>query len=373
MSESQIRRGLIRAAMPVVAVAIMLIPSKADAQHPVSASAASRRTQFDHALVWLKSDRVLGGQVTIGATELTVSSGSGVSESKIQVPVSRVRGISTTTQSLYRHVRSTKQLASPRQFYEFGQWCCDNELQSCIEILIAEAELAFANDRAWTRWRDRLNSRLLVDQSPSMVQLASFESAGPGSSFPSEHGFAPERPFSQDSFSQDSSINIDDPAFQFFVRKVQPVLLGRCRHCHDNGQGQDDQSWSLRWDSNLGITSAVSRENFAATVRRCNQDASGDSAGTLLEMATSVHGDLRQAPLGKRHGDAIKNLQDWIQFVTASQQTSVAAGLTKISSLPKLRRPGASSPDLPTRLPIVSNPTDANIFNRETDAIKRVR
>lgn len=342
----------------------------------------STARSFDQAWIWLHGDRVLEGRVEVGATEVTVSQGIGENVSQLRMPASRIRGIATQPSTLYRHIRAAQTLKTPRAFFEFGQWCFANHLRDSVEIVIAEADISFTQDPKWTAWRAQLQSQFSDKAADSNILLASFESSSQLNNFENPSASEP-------------TIDLEGPNFQEFVHTIQPILLGRCRHCHDRARSNGSSEWALTWDPRLESTSQTSQANFASTRNRCRQDAASSSPDhrSLLKMATTAHGDLRQPPLDQRHRGAIDRLERWIEAVSVAERSTVQNELTQIQSPPKLRRAGEKgsqnatsfaehridasgrlppNPLSPGRLPPVTNPTDPAIFNRQTDAINRL-
>ena len=189
---------------------------------------------------------------------------------------------------------------------------------------------------------------------------------------------------------------------RFFASHIQPMLGNRCGVCHAyNADQSQETGWQLNVPTVGSRASAVmTRENLHAVLSFIEQSEPKNSR--LYMKATTAHGG-RQAGLTARNSAAIDSLASWIksvsdavvgerfaaeesnapfesqQTITADQRDAIGTdppGSAKDSlekgSLASLSNPPTSAfyqpkREVPSRLPLVNNPFDPQLFNRRYD------
>jgi len=186
---------------------------------------------------------------------------------------------------------------------------------------------------------------------------------------------------------------IDPATLQVFASKIQPMLVNRCGSCHD-ASVQDARSWKLVTPKvGSRASSRMTRDNLWLALSYI--DSKSPEQSLLFTKATTAHGG-EEAPLGVRSAKAAEALRSWLWMASAlmaqhsgknslpavttnqifnspasqpmnSQITSTAEVVHLDEANGKALRLKAGQPIAPSRLPLVTNPFDPDLFNRRLD------
>lgn len=189
-----------------------------------------------------------------------------------------------------------------------------------------------------------------------------------------------------------SDENFHPTALRLFASHIQPMLVNRCGVCHASvASGSQNTGWQLLVPPSGSRASAImTRENLIATMEFT--DHAEPEQSRLYRMATQPHGG-RTAGLTARNSAAIQSLSQWISGLNwqdpRSSRSKITNGLAdsnspnmemdlhgdakrKIGVGESLAVISSTIPDgvsttgrmLPSRLPLVRNPFDPQLFNR---------
>lgn len=206
---------------------------------------------------------------------------------------------------------------------------------------------------------------------------------------------------SQDDFDV-RTVEHDTGVLGYFASHIQPMLVNRCGVCHGQGaEGVDQAGWPLLVPTVGARASAtMTRENLKSAIAYIDQET--PSASPLLLKATESHGG-GAAALNLRNPAAVESLQRWTSHVAAvlrhanqpdepvrlnlangaesipradrvsriakrdeNEQALANGTFTSVGVLPTAKDLRADRV-APSRLPLVSNPFDPDLFNRQLD------
>lgn len=187
--------------------------------------------------------------------------------------------------------------------------------------------------------------------------------------------------------------DIDPRTLRRFAGQIQPMLVNRCGRCHD-ASVDDLRGWKLVTPAvGSRASSRMTRDNLWSTLSYI--DSKSPEQSLLFTKATTAHGG-EEAPLGVRSVKATETLRSWLWMASAwmvqhaAKNSSPVVTADQILESPESRpiktpisptsqvvhhpediddavQMEADHPIGPSRLPLVTNPFDPDLFNRRLD------
>ncbi|MCP4891785.1 MAG: hypothetical protein GY904_34995 [Planctomycetaceae bacterium] len=336
--------------------------------------------------VLLKNDHVLFGQARQLGEYVIVRSRKG---GEIRLRREQVACWAPSIRNLYQFRVDHQQPGDLNTHLADASWCLRYDL---FDLAAAELRAAYAIDATSPEARrieQRLDRRISQDRTrpkenhstaePPQIAPVQFESP----------------------VIENASKSIEGRPLQLFASQIQPMLVNRCSNCHSHRLA--DQT-NVKWrifapPSGTRASAEFTRFNLDATLPYLDNDNPADSP--LLKYATTKHGG-GEAPLGLRNAKAVNGLQRWVGMTagalnaetasleSANKTTTNEAAFSPVSTPQSVAAPQSTDSELtsgstmqenegntsdqvepqdvsstgPSRLPIVENPFDPDLFNR---------
>lgn len=360
---------------------------------PIQANESEKR------YVLLQSDKVLTGRMlTATSQSVTVELET---RSTLSIPIRQIVAIESSPemlhlsrqQSLRRRGQDWQSLGhDPRhalnRLFRDAQWCWDLELHRQVRAILANARRIDPTDPRIDRFADRLDHP--PAEEAKRVQRVSFESD------------VGSLPVSQDLDRQvDDLADFDPRLLHTYTSRIQPILFSRCGKCHD------DRFHSGTWSLTMPLRDR--RSPVSATKRNLGRTVAAiktQSDRSWLDWAQQFHGDEHDRnglhdktatpPIAEHESMLLDTLTRWTQWVEGSPgaRSSLKDGdpsrLAAVPGEPKQllakTKPAIEaetsldgdqseklSPTGVRRLPRVTDPNSARLFNRETEILQAIR
>jgi hypothetical protein len=336
--------------------------------------------------VLLKNDHVLFGQARQLGEYVIVRSRQG---GEIRLPREQVACWAPSIRNLYQFRVDHRQSGDLNTHLSDASWCLRYDL---FDLAAAELRAAYAIDATSPEARrieQRLDRRISQGRSGPKENQST---AGPPQVAPVQF----ESPV-----IENASKSIEGRPLQLFASQIQPMLVNRCSNCHSHRLA--DQT-NVKWrifapPSGTRASAEFTRSNLDATLPYLDNGNPAESP--LLKYATTKHGG-GEAPLGLRNAKAVNGLQRWVGMTavalnaetaspaSANKTTTNEAAFSPVSAPQSVATPRSTYSELtsvstiqenegntpdqvepqdvsssgPSRLPIVENPFDPDLFNR---------
>ncbi|MEE2937083.1 MAG: hypothetical protein VYA84_13950 [Planctomycetota bacterium] len=351
--------------------------------------------------VLLKNDHVLFGQARqIGEYVIVLSRQGG----EIRLPREQVACWAPSIRNLYQFRVDHQQPGDLNTHLADASWCLRYDL---FDLAATELRAAYAIDATSPEAR-RIEQRLerRISQEHNRITQEHNRITQEHTRPKENHSTTGPPQVAQLQFEspviEHASNPIEGRPLQLFASQIQPMLINRCSNCHSHRlAGQTKVQWRIfAPPSGTRASAEFTRSNLGATLPYLDNDNPADSP--LLKYATTKHGG-EEAPLGLRNAKAINGLQRWVEMAAIALNTATASpasanktttnneaifspvaapqsvsapqsmdsGLTSVSTMwenegntPDQLEPQDVLSSGPSRLPIVENPFDPDLFNR---------
>ncbi|MEC7408078.1 MAG: hypothetical protein VYB72_04645, partial [Planctomycetota bacterium] len=345
-------------------------------------------------------------------------------DSEITLKQDQVLCWADSPQNLYRYRVDHRQENDISAMLRDARWCvryglydlAAHEILAMRRLMPKNAEIDLVENelkRIWAQKNKLMLREMEVNQAGDVL-LASSTSDLSNSSGHTSHSLSTEANSVNDLSSRENlefAFEPNSKLLKDFTSHIQPMLVNRCGLCHGLGSGGfQSTEWNLRLPAvGSRATASMTRENLNALIKQI--DYGQPSESPLYTMAVEAHGGA-EAALTARNAAAIQHLSIWINSIAAlrsnleSQANQVqyqsadrngqsrankqathqekdkpldAFGMdsTPGDSFASIAddRPGAffnQAQVYPSRLPVVHNPFDPQLFNRRYDLQKKV-
>ena len=357
--------------------------------------------------VLLRNDNLLFGVARQIGSYVIVKTSEG---SEIKLKHEEVLCWADSPRHLYRYRVDHRQRGDVSAMLRDARWCIRYGLHDLAareivavnriapnsqEVISVEAQLRSAWDQHSQNMASSTPSSSSVTEESEILELADdsrHEKKNLSSGFASDS----KSTGSQDDFDV-RTVEHDTGVLGYFASHIQPMLVNRCGVCHGQGAENGDQAgWPLLVPTVGARASAtMTRANLRSAMAYIDQETPSESL--LLLKATETHGG-GAAALNLRNPAAVESLQRWISHVAtvlrrANQPAHLANGAERIPRVDRVSRIAKRVEDeqalatgtlasigvlptgkdlpadrvLPSRLPLVSNPFDPDLFNRQLD------
>ena len=345
-------------------------------------------------------------------------------DSEIKLKQDQVLCWADSLQNLYRYRVDHRQENDISAMLRDARWClryglydlAAHEILAMRRLVPVNAEVDLVEKELKRKWAQKNQSMLRemeANQAGDVVLASSTSDLSDSSGYPS-----PSLSMGENSVNDLSSS--ENPEFAFepnskllrdFTSHIQPMLVNRCGLCHGIGSGGfQSTEWNLRLPAGGSrATASVTRENLNELIKQI--DYAQPSESPLYAMAIEAHGGAKPA-LTARNSAAIQHLSIWINSIVAlrsnlesqanpvqyqsadrigtsraNQQATQQEKDKPLDALGMDSTPGdafASISDdradaffnqaqvYPSRLPVVHNPFDPQLFNRRYDLQKKM-
>lgn len=327
--------------------------------------------------VLLKNQNVLFGVAQQRGEQVIVRKEDG---SEIQLDRKQVACWSTSLRGLYRFRADHRYSFTVRSHLDEAQWCARYELYDLAEN---ELQAVFRIDPG-NPTATRLTERIRRDRQRKTSVASATLPAVDGSSVQLATHLQPigEAPNAGPRNAEPPNVpglvaleeSVDPGTLQHFARQIQPLLLNRCSNCHST---DSDRKWKLETPTRGSrASSRMTHANLAATMRFV--DLSNPAGSELRRRAADGHAGS-SATLGSRAIKATRALDNWLRTARSASvpmqqsQSSPAPSpndqsVRQTTHVDAAQQPagddGQSKPSGITRLPVVNNPFDPELFNR---------
>ncbi|MEM8668299.1 MAG: hypothetical protein AAGG48_12350 [Planctomycetota bacterium] len=319
----------------------------------------STKTQQSQGCVLLKNDHVLFGRARQLGEQVIVRSGE---RGEIRLGRGQVACWADSPRDLYQYRVDHRRVSDVATHLKDARWCLRYDL---LDLAASELRAVYALDP------DNVEAQQLERQLSRRAANSESISNQDSSVSPVSFDEAPE--------PKDIIEHLDGAPLIRFARQIQPMLVNRCGNCHSQRAAE---TTAVEWrifapSAGTRASAEFTRTNLRATLPFIDQQNPGESR--LLKYATTAHGGS-DAQLGIRNAKAAAALDYWVQ--TTSTALSIAdknsIELESVEERPSVRsqdvpdgpkielesREPVSNPNEPSRLPVVENPFDPEIFNR---------
>ena len=365
--------------------------------------------------VLLKNDNLLFGVARQVGSFVIVNTSEG---SEIKLKHQEVLCWADSPRDLYRYRVDHRQSGDVPVMLKDARWCIRYGLYDLAareivaanriapnahEVVSAEAHLR----RAWDQHTLKTRAATLSSLPSSSMSVQDkkqhfvFESDSHESKLASDLSHEPQSGDAQDEFA--SGILEHDPRLiGYFASHIQPMLVNRCGICHGQGaDGAEQSGWPLLVPAVGARASAtMTRENLQSVIAYVDQLE--PAVSPLFVKATEPHGG-GEAALNVRNTAAVESLRQWTDQVAmvlrrsdhleSPVHSNVAHGSGSNQQKGRVLKPKNHHKDAltrgtgilasadptspaygsvvrrvgPSRLPLVSNPFDPDLFNRQLE------
>lgn len=353
---------------------------------------------FANDYVLLGNGNVIEGKTTLVGNHAIVDRGDG---NQLKLPARQVVHSAKSVAELYRFRQSQRQYPHVEGFHDDARWCFRHHLFDEMKEAIDAAYALDPTHPETVRLRRQLVSAMNHGNGNIAVEVDSKDTQSTplaGSAIVKIESTKAITHHSEEvSESELAKANLSFQAISYFNNRIQPLLINRCGNagCHRNDSGS---RWQLtHLGSHMRLSSRMTKLNLVATLALIDRE--DGQASDLLRYATTGHGGKQDPPLKRGDESAIESLRVWIDEVCQNESLDVEARLVEFPSLPPTTpaviSPGKQNPpdsisdavrqvsyeqestgnpkifetptqrqSRPSRLPVVENPFDPEIFNR---------
>lgn len=332
----------------------------------VAAAQRSAAAADEQVLLLRESHTVLRGVVSQLGDQVVVRQRDG----EVRLPVDRVACWADSLAGLYQYQLERRRGATLEQHLALARWCLHHGYLPGAAHELAAARLLAPDSPAVAKNLERYFAALqtprphVTDSDPQLTaeeQLRGTSGASDPGSEP--HVLADSAAATAPDAARHDSGDLE-AHLESFTATIQPLLINRCADCHGSGS-RNAFVFESPTPGRRQLTSDVTQKNLSAVAAWVDREY--PSASPLLVRALQAHGGLSAPPLGPRNQLAIQRLRSWVRAVASGPRWSAPGSSNLASNAESTENEGASlgeSLQLPTRLPMIKDPFDPDVFNR---------
>lgn len=340
-------------------VAMFLTSETSNAQQPVSPVvsvnvSSPSASRVSRPCVLLRNQNVLFGAAKQRGEFVVVRKADG---SELQVNRREVACWANSIRALYRYRVDHRRSQGIQAHLEDARWCIRYALfDLAAKELSAVYQIDPGNEVAsrLAQQLRRAHEAQLAGPAQPKVESATIQLA------------SHEQPLQEES--------CDAESLQRFARHIQPLLLNRCGNCHAH---DSQRQWTLLLPAAGTRASArMTQANLAATMRYI--DSENPSRSEIRSRAIDGHAG-KSAASGARATSETDALDQWLRKLRPgnppghdqaqrnaadNNHTDLPGAITQAAHVDDPADVASNAPKGISRLPVVTNPFDPELFNR---------